>query len=281
MNGWLLGCAAAIAVWGWLLRPARRTPPESAAFSGCLLAHRGLHDAAAGVPENSLAAYAAAVRHGVGIEADVRLTADGEVICFHDGELSRLCGSSGRPEEYTLSELSKLRLMKTEEKIPTLSALLQTVNGRVPLLIEYKANARNAAALCRAADRVLAEYAGAYRVESFYPGVLRWYRRHRPETARGQLVGSVCRGDKPVLPLLLLGTLLSNVLTRPDFLAVSCRRPPTLAVALCCRLGAERIVWTVTEPSALRRAAERADGVIFEGFLPSDSEKTENSRPAP
>lgn len=281
MNGWLLGLAAAAAVWGWLVRPARRTPPESAAFSGCLLAHRGLHDAAAGVPENSLAAYAAAVRHGVGIEADVRLTADGGVICFHDGDLFRLCGAEGKPEEYTLAELSKLRLAGTEEKIPTLAEFLQTVNGQVPLLIEYKATAGNAAALCRAADRVLAEYAGAYRVESFYPGVLRWYRRHRPETARGQLVGSVCRGDKPVLPMLLVGTLLGNVLARPDFLAVACRRPPTPAVALCRRLGAERIVWTVTEPSALRRAAEKADGVIFEGFLPPDSEKTGNSRPAP
>ena len=275
MNGWVLAGAAAAALWGWLVRPARREAPGADTFSKQLLAHRGLHDAKAGVPENSLPAFAGAVRCRVGIEVDVRLTADDRVICFHDGDLRRMCGVSGRPEERTLAELKALRLAGTDCPIPTLSELLRLVDGQVPLLIEYKAGGKNAAALCRAADAVLAGYTGPYRVESFYPSVLFWYRRHRPEVARGQLIGNVCRGARPLAAQLLLGLLLTNVLTRPDFIAADHRRFPTLGVRFCRGMGAELAVWTVTEPQELCRLLTKADTVIFEGFLPPDSDNRE------
>src|SRR5215218_10328943 len=100
-------------------------------------AHRGLHYGAA-FPENSLIAFAAALEAGAGIECDLRLTADNEVLVFHDADAMRLCASPMRIGRSRLAELARLRL--GEGPIPTLESLLQMVGGRVPLLLEVKAD---------------------------------------------------------------------------------------------------------------------------------------------
>ena len=64
-------------------------------FLGPPLAHRGYHDLAGGVPENSRAAFEAAIAAGYGIELDVQLTADGEAMVFHDYDLGRLTPETG------------------------------------------------------------------------------------------------------------------------------------------------------------------------------------------
>ena len=58
------------------------------------IAHRGLHDARAGRPENSLAAFDRACALGFPAELDVRLTRDREVVVFHDRALRRLTGAA-------------------------------------------------------------------------------------------------------------------------------------------------------------------------------------------
>ena len=85
------------------LFPAVRKHPDRALLEGKLIAHRGLHDGK--VPENSLSAFRAAVREGFPIETDLHITADGEVVVFHDDSLARMCGSDRAPEELTLAEL--------------------------------------------------------------------------------------------------------------------------------------------------------------------------------
>ena len=74
-------------------------------------AHRGLFGG--DVPENSLAAFADAVKAGYGIELDVQLSADGEVMVFHDATLERMTGEKGKLSEYTLDQLRTLRLNGT------------------------------------------------------------------------------------------------------------------------------------------------------------------------
>src|SRR4051794_11304097 len=58
-------------------------------------AHRGLHYGA-GFPENSLLAFAAALELGAGLECDLRLTADNQILVFHDADALRLCASPMR-----------------------------------------------------------------------------------------------------------------------------------------------------------------------------------------
>jgi glycerophosphoryl diester phosphodiesterase len=102
------------------------------------VAHRGLHDQAAGVPENSLAAFRAAADAGYAMEFDVRLSADGIVMVFHDAKLKRLTGRPGLVAETPSAALRQLHLHGTGETIPTLTQVLQVIAGRVPLLIEVK-----------------------------------------------------------------------------------------------------------------------------------------------
>ncbi len=59
------------------------------------IAHRGLHDRAAGVLENTVTAAEAAAARGFAIECDVQLTRDGEAVVFHDFTLDRLTGETG------------------------------------------------------------------------------------------------------------------------------------------------------------------------------------------
>ena len=103
-----------------------------------LVAHRGLHDSAKGVPENSLAAFQLAIERGHAIELDLRITADRQVVVFHDSTLERMTGVPGQVDRWVLADLKKLRLLGTEQCIPTLDEMLELVNGQVPLLIEIK-----------------------------------------------------------------------------------------------------------------------------------------------
>ena len=105
------------------------------------IAHRGLHAARDGRPENSLAAFAHACALGFPAELDVRLTRDGEVVVFHDRALRRLTGAAGRVEDRAAAEVRALRLLGTGERVPLLREVLDLVGGRVPLLIELKAGA--------------------------------------------------------------------------------------------------------------------------------------------
>ena len=99
------------------------------------LAHRGLHGP--GVPENSMAAFRAAIARGYGIECDIQRALDDTPMVFHDNDLARLTGEArGTVAASTPAQLARLRLMGSGEGIPTLADMLAEVAGGVPLLIE-------------------------------------------------------------------------------------------------------------------------------------------------
>ena len=100
------------------------------------VAHRGLHTEE--LPENSLPAFREAALAGYAIETDVHFTKDRQLAVFHDDDLLRMTGDKRTVSECTMSELRLLKLNGSEEKIPTVAELLETVRGRAPLLIEIK-----------------------------------------------------------------------------------------------------------------------------------------------
>ena len=100
------------------------------------IAHRGFHSETA--PENSLAAFENAIKHNYAIELDVRALSDGTVVVFHDETLGRMTGADGFISNYSYEDIKDLRLLKTQEKIPTLDEVLAFVDGRTPILIEIK-----------------------------------------------------------------------------------------------------------------------------------------------
>ncbi len=230
-------------------------------------AHRGLHGE--GIPENSPAAYAEAIRRGYGIEIDVRLTADGVPVVFHDAELSRVCGVEGVVAEMTLDELREVRLGGGDAAIPTFAEVLAQVAGQVPLLIEIKGESTDSA-ICVHMAELLDNYDGVFSVQSFNPIYLGWFRQNRPGYIRGLLYTNLFKeksGQSWVNKMALSGMLL-NFLARPDFVAYNRHFPAELPLRLCRdAFGAPCLCWTVrSEAEAERVPADTA--IIFEGFVP-------------
>jgi glycerophosphoryl diester phosphodiesterase len=149
-------------------------------------AHRGLHGP--GIPENSLSAFRAAIALGAGIECDVRLSADGQVVVFHDHDLRRLCASALAVEATSADMLVGQKLFDSGEHIPLLGELLTLVAGQVPLLVEVKCRSGNATRIAKAVADELKEYAGPVGVMSFEPAVGKWLSRHAPALRRGLVI---------------------------------------------------------------------------------------------
>ena len=232
-------------------------------------AHRGLFDNKK-IPENSMAAFRNAVERGFGIELDVQLTRDGHVVVFHDYTLDRVCGQDGKVAELTLEELRRCRLLGTEQGIPTLGEVLELVEGRVPLLVEIKGESANDA-LCLATAQLLDDYDGPFLVESFNPLLLRWFKTHRPEVARGQLVTNLMktRKDGSKLVNFLLTGLLLNFLSRPDFIACDVKHMGGPSFYICVKLfRAKQVYWTVKSRDDFDAIREAEAWSIFEGFIP-------------
>lgn len=237
-------------------------------------AHRGLHSADLTVPENSLAAFAAARDGGYGIELDINLTRDGQVVVFHDDTLDRVCGVPGRVADASLEKLRELRLLGTAERIPLFTEVLELLAGSsTPLIVELKDTPRHRE-LCQAAATILDGYTGPFCIESFHPAIVRWFRRERPGVIRGQLSAGHREFPEQSPPVrLLLSSLLTNVASRPHFVAYrheDARRRSglRLSLRLVRMLGGFLVAWTLTSEDDRDWCLPRFDTIIFEHFLP-------------
>jgi len=264
-NGYkfLIGAAAAaVAVPVFVMAPGRATKRQKLPFMGMNFAHRGLHSRDRSVPENSLEAFRKAAEAGYGVELDVQLSRDGQVVVFHDDTLDRVCGVEGRVEDFSLAELQQLRLCGSGQTIPLLSQVLQAINGRGPIIVELKPGKRNKE-LCRKTYNILSEYQGDVCVESFHPFIVSWFRFHAPDLVRGQLAMPAKKYKQGKLMAFLLSHCMFNFMARPHFIAYDTAKRP-LSVKLAELLGAMKICWTSHEP----RNEKGMDGVIFEFYKP-------------
>lgn len=236
-------------------------------LSGVDYAHRGLWDAT--YPENSLPAFEQACLAGYGIELDVQLTADGQLVVFHDDDMYRMTGDHRDIRTCTLTELSSLRLKGTDNPIPTFQQVLRTVNGRVPLIVELK-TCRRMGELCRKVHEMLTDYQGVYCIESFDPRAIHWWRWHSPTTIRGVLSygASALPKSERRIQHYLLGSLLAHAFTRPDFVAYHHESDQNAAMGLMRLLHPTLVCWTVRSQARMNELRGRYDLQIFEGFRP-------------
>ena len=232
----------------------------------CDYAHRGMHGE--GIPENSLAAFSRAVEHGFGIELDVQLSADGVVMVFHDYNLKRMTGCNKLLSDLTYEELRKLFLNGGNEKIPTLSEVLELVCGRVPILIELKGE-KTDVSLCPKVDDIMSGYNGAYCIESFNPLLTAWYARNKKDVYRGILISNICKNKNFSLTSFLLNLMVLNCLARPNFISYDGRYKKMLSVRLSVGLfKADRFVWTARNKDEYFILKKEKACVIFEGCIP-------------
>lgn len=252
----------------FLICPRVFGKPDDRVLYGRHYAHRGLFDNKTNAPENSLNAFRKAVNANYGIELDVQLSKDGIPVVFHDAALKRMCGVSGNVWDYTLEELQKMKLADSNETIPTFQQVLDVVNGRVPLIVEYKLDVPQVQ-VCEKGNALLEKYNGIYCIESFHPLALIWYKKHCPDVIRGQLSENFMKHkkNKGKPELWILKHLLSNVVTRPDFIAYSHDDKDNLSRRICRKLGALSIAFTVRSEKEFKEARKAFDLFIFDSFI--------------
>ena len=255
------------AVYLLLISPAPKPYPAELR-KDVLYAHRGLHDGNHDVIENSMKAFTLAMDNGYGMEMDLQSTRDGVVVIHHDNNTKRVCGVDADIEQ---TDYADLPLLPDGTPLPLFSDFLKLINGKVPLIIELKAQKQYQHTV-DAALEILKGYSGDYCMESFHPGIVRYLRKHAPNVLRGQLsAGNLSSGLHPVAAFFLRNLLL-NVLSRPHFIAYNFSHDRSLSFQLNRRLFKPLLVaWTIRSQADLDAALQRYDAVIFEGFTPKTS----------
>ena len=256
-----------LALYIYAVAPGRRRAGMEK-FKSLRYAHRGLHGE--GIAENSISAFRAATDAGYAIELDVRLSKDGKLVVFHDNVLDRMTTESGRVDDKTADELSRLRLLGTEDCIPTFEEVLRLVDGKVPLLVEIKEFAGG----CNTAQKTveaLKEYGGEFIIESFNPVALSYVRKNMPQVMRGFLsMDFLSEENHRGVRYSLLKNLLFNFLSRPDFIAYRYSDYKNVSLRFVRRFfGTPTLAWTVKSAEDEESAYLHGfDGVIFEQYIP-------------
>lgn len=260
----LIFAASAVLLPVLAVAPGCASKKKKAPFTGVNFAHRGLHTRDKSVPENSLRAFELAASAGYGIELDVQLSLDGQVVVFHDDTLERVCGVHAAVCEKSYEELHAMSLCGSTETVPLFTDVLKVIDGRGPLIVELKTGKRNRE-LCEKTLKILRSYKGDVCIESFDPTIVEWFRFHGREFVRGQLAMGA---DKYRFRSKLLAWCCShtifNFLARPQFIAYDIGAMPPL-VSLSCALGALKVGWTSHDPVS----ENYNDSVIFEFYKPS------------
>lgn len=250
----------------YMIAPAKRR--NATPFDHTKFAHRGLHSGDGQVPENSLAAIRLAREDGYGVEWDVQFTADRQVVVFHDATLTRMCGVDKRVDQLTYEELQQFPLLGSDQRIPLLTDALAELQD-APLVCEFKSHGEATdTTLCEAGYAILKEHKGPWCMESFNPFMVGWFQKQQPQVIRGFLAKQYSKKDNlPLWQRLFMGTLMSNVLCRPDFIAFDHHGCRSLWFRLCRRLFRPLcIAWTVRSSETEETIKTAFDTIIFEGY---------------
>ncbi len=248
-------------------------PTLPAAFLDRPIAHRALHDAASGRPENSVEAIGAAVAAGYGIEIDLQLSSDGEAMVFHDYDLARLTAQSGPVRQRSAVELGAIPLRHGQAGIPTLAEVLSMVAGKVPLLIEFKdqdgAMGPDVGALERAAVAALSGYDGPVALMSFNPHTVAALARLAPDLPRGLTTCAFTAEDYPTLPPATrerLRGIPDFERTGASFISHHWRDLGNPRVTALRTAGTPVLCWTIRTPAEEAQARKVAQNITFEGY---------------
>lgn len=236
------------------------------------IAHRGLHDAALGRIENTIAAFDAAMERDFAIELDVQLTSDRDVVVFHDHTLERLTPESGPVIARSREELEQIAVTGSGATIPSLAKVLAHVDGRTPLIIELKSRFDGNLALADAVAGAMAAYSGPAALMSFDPKIMAQLMKHKTGRPLGIISASMGYTHWSGLSAwrrFRYGALLHGAGLRCDFISYDQASLPAVAPLLAKWLGRKALVcWTVKDSETAKRVRRYVDAITFEGFDP-------------
>lgn len=221
--------------------------------------HRGIFDNK-NIYENTLEAFDASIKRGYGIELDVRLTKDYEVVVFHDSNLKRMFNDDRKVIDFTWQELTNLQLVGPS--ISKFEEVLEFIDGQVPIIVELKPCSPYKVLAEKTRDLLL-NYKGKYTVESFHPLIVRWFRKNEPKFERGQLLMSVGQYDCKLAGIIMISHL-THFITFPDFYAYRKELGQSrFSKWFLNRISKKIVVWTIKPGDVINL---KVDEVIFEGI---------------
>lgn len=184
-------------------------------YKNKIIAHRGVHNNI-DIPENSLKAFELAITKKYPIELDIHLTKDNKLVVFHDDNLKRMTGKNTIIETLALSEIKRINLLKTKEKIPTLEEVLKLVNNQVLIDIEIKGKKR-IKKLVEELLKLLETYNGEIIIKSFNPLAVKEVKRKTNKYLTGLLLSYYTDSKSYNI---LARTNFFIPYSKPDFLAL-------------------------------------------------------------
>ena len=239
------------------------------------IAHRGLHDASDGRPENSLAAFRAAIAAGYGIELDVQMSSDGAAMVFHDDHLDRLTDEIGPIAQRPAADLSGIKLSDGHDTIADLKQVLDMIAGRVPLLVEIKDQDGNmgqdVGQLEAAVATALRPSRGPVAVMSFNPHSVSAFGEIRADIPLGLVTDRFEPEGWPDINADRrehLGQILDFGASGAGFISHNQAQLDDLPVSALRAQAVPVLCWTVRSRDEERRARSIADNVTFERYLP-------------
>ena len=177
-----------------------------------------------------------------------------------------MTGRDGYTKNLTSSELKDYKLAKTEYYIPTLTEVLELIDGQVPLLIEIKNEGKVGELESKLWD-ILKHYKGEYAVQSFNPYSLEWFKKNAPNVWRGQLSSFFKKTKLSFFKRFVLKRMLLNKkVSCPHFIAYDGRFLPNLYVKRNKNLPL--LAWVIQSQSDYMKIVKYCDNIIFENFEP-------------
>lgn len=228
-----------------------------------LIAHRGYHSEKDAIPENSIPAFIKAIENNYIIELDLHVLKDGNVVVFHDDNLNRMTGIDKNIRDTTYDEIKNLKLQNTNNYIPLFKDVLNVIQSRVPIIIEFKYDVK-AGILEKATMNILKDYSGEFVVKSFSPFSILWFKKYCPNIIRGFLSSNM-DSEKCVLKKCFLKSNLLLKFLDVDFLSYNIDSLPSKNVE---KFRENHIVlgWTVRNKESFDKGKKYCDNLICENF---------------
>lgn len=223
-----------------------------------IIAHRGIHDNKT-IYENTIEAFQLAIKKGYIIELDIRITKDKQIVVFHDENTKRITKQDKLVEESTYKELNNQNIIH----IPLLSEILELVNGKVPLLIEIKQNAK-VGELESTFMKIMKGYKGKYAIQSFNPSVLYWFKRNYPKILRGQLSYKYKKQQISSIKKFVLSNMLLNTFTKPNFISYKYNELSISKINYYKKKKIHLIGWTITNEREFNHYKQYYNNLICE-----------------
>ncbi len=229
-----------------------------------LLGHRGY---SAKYPENTLLAFKRAIEAGAdGVELDVWMTKDGEVVVIHDGTVDRVSNGTGNVKEMTLEELKSLDF-GNGEKIPTLEEVFEALPEDVIINVELK----DIDAVEKTAELIKANNPERILVSSFDINALREYRKHDGDTKLGILIEK--EETLAQLPQLMAELRPWSLNPPIDAMAILGVEKTVGALQMARKAGLRIVLWPLNEELYYQNDNLIRLGGLFDALIVNDIER--------